>query len=58
MAVVESKFLACGCHVETSRDFLQRVVGKILEKHPSCTRPDHQPGAIVVMPGRENARPE
>ena len=55
---MESKFLACGCHVETSRDFLQRVVGKILEKHPGCKHPDHQPGVVVVMPGRENARPE
>jgi hypothetical protein len=55
---VESQFLACGCHVETSRDFLGRVVGKILEKHPSCQVPNHQPGVTVVMPGRENARPE
>jgi hypothetical protein len=57
-AAVESKFLACGCHVETSRDFLGRVVGRILEKHPSCQVTQHAPGVTVVMPGRENARPE
>jgi hypothetical protein len=55
---VESKFLGCGCHVETSRDFLGRVVGRILEKHPSCQVANHQPGVVVIMPGRENARPE
>ena len=57
-AAVESKFLPCGCQVETGRDFLGRVVGKILEKHPACQSARHEPGATVVMPGRDNARPE
>lgn len=55
---MESSFLACGCHVRTSRDFLGRVVGTILEKHPSCQVATHEPGVTVVMPGRDNARQE
>jgi hypothetical protein len=41
-----------------SRDFLGRVVGKIVEKAASCGRDDHDVGRVVIMPGRENARPE
>lgn len=53
---VESQTLGCGCRVEASRDFLGRVVGKILEKGQECPRVDHEPGRTVIMPGRENAR--
>ena len=50
--------LACGCEVRTYRDFLGRVVGAILARGAACTRDDHVPDAVVIMPGRENARPE
>ena len=50
--------LACGCEVETSRDFLGRVVGTIAVKGDACTHAQHAPGQVVIMPGRENARPE
>jgi hypothetical protein len=50
--------LACGCLVTTSRDFLGRTVGTILHRGPDCARDDHQPGRVVLMPGREHARPE
>ena len=53
---VDLKELACGCRVETSRDFLGRVIGTIVEKGPACPKPDHEPARVVVMPGRENAR--
>jgi len=52
------KQLACGCTVETGRDFLGRVVGKIAIRGDSCSREDHTPGRVVLMPGREHARPE
>jgi hypothetical protein len=52
------KTLACGCRVKTSRDFLGRVVGTILTRGPDCPKPEHADGHTVVMPGRENARPE
>ena len=52
------KQLACGCTVKTSRDFLGRVVGTIRERGGTCTRGEHAPGLVVVMPGREHARPE
>jgi hypothetical protein len=55
---VEPKVLTCGCHVDVSRDFLGRAVGTILEKGASCTRADHELGRVVVMPGRDSARPE
>jgi hypothetical protein len=48
--------LTCGCRVETSRDFLGRVVGRVIEKGSACGRGDHEPGRMVVMPGRDNAR--
>ena len=54
----ELKRLACGCEVQTSRDFLGRVVGTILTRGESCSRSEHAPGQIIVMPGREHARPE
>jgi len=52
------KALACGCLVEASRDFLGRVVGTVITKGEICAQALHAPGAIVVMPGREHARPE
>jgi hypothetical protein len=57
-AGVEPQTLGCGCRVEASRDFLGRVVGTIVEKGAQCPRVDHEPGRTVIMPGRENARPE
>ena len=50
--------LTCGCRVRTSRDFLGRTVGTIVEHAAGCARDDHQPGRVVLMPGREHARPE
>jgi hypothetical protein len=52
------KALPCGCEVETYRDFLGRVVGTIVAKSATCQRTDHTIGQTVIMPGRENARPE
>lgn len=52
------KTLACGCQVRTYRDFLGRVVGTILARGTACTRAEHVPEAVVIMPGREHARPE
>jgi len=52
------KALACGCQVDTARDFLGRVVGTIVVRGEACQQPQHVPGQVVVMPGRENARPE
>jgi hypothetical protein len=52
------KTLACGCQVDTARDFLRRVVGTIAVRGEACTHAQHTPGQVVVMPGRENARPE
>jgi hypothetical protein len=53
-----STVMTCGCEVDTYRDFLGRVVGKVLTKGAQCPRAEHQPGQVVIMPGRENARPE
>jgi hypothetical protein len=53
-----SSSLACGCRVDVGRDFLGRMVGTIVEKGPQCPRQDHAAGRVVVMPGRDNARPE
>jgi hypothetical protein len=50
--------LACGCQVRTYRDFLGRVVGTILARGADCPRAEHAEGQTVVMPGRENARPD
>ena len=52
------KALPCGCEAKTFRDFLGRVVGTIVTKSPTCERPEHILGQTVIMPGRENARPE
>jgi hypothetical protein len=50
--------LTCGCQVRTSRDFLGRVIGTILTRGRDCPRADHAPDHVVLMPGREHARPE
>jgi hypothetical protein len=50
--------LGCGCLVRTGRDFLGRVIGTVVAHGASCPREDHQPGHVVLMPGREHARPE
>ena len=52
------KTLPCGCTVDTYRDFLGRVVGKVVFKGNGCPREEHTVEAVVVMPGREHARPE
>jgi hypothetical protein len=52
------KVLACGCQVDTARDFLGRVVGTIVVRGEGCQQAPHAPGHVVIMPGRENARPE
>jgi hypothetical protein len=44
--------------VDTARDFLGRVVGTIVTRGDACQYAQHTPGQVVVMPGRENARPE
>ena len=54
----DRKTLGCGCEVETYRDFLGRVVGSITTRGASCPEPSHAVGHVVIMPGRENARPE
>jgi hypothetical protein len=58
MADVTRKTLPCGCQVETARDFLGRVVGTVVAKGEACVQTLHVPGQVVVMPGREHARPE
>ena len=55
MAANEGVTLSCGCQVETSRDFLGRVVGKIITRGSECPREDHVAGHSVLMPGREHA---
>ena len=52
------KALPCGCQARTYRDFIGRVVGTIVTKADACPRAEHTVGQTVVMPGRENARPE
>ena len=54
----DRKRLTCGCEVQTRRDFLGRVVGTIVTRGADCLRDDHAPGRVVIMPGRENARPQ
>jgi len=53
-----TKQLPCGCTVATTRDFLGRVVGTITERAATCPREEHAPGHVVIMPGREHARPQ
>ena len=52
------KTLTCGCEADTTRDFLGRVVGTIAVKGEACQDGRHAQGQVVVMPGREHARPE
>ena len=52
------KTLSCGCAVDTQRDFLGRVIGTVVVKGDACADAQHVPGHIVIMPGREHARPE
>jgi len=52
------KTLPCGCQVDAARDFLGRVVGKVVVKSETCVQAIHAFGQVVVMPGREHARPE
>jgi hypothetical protein len=54
----DRKTLSCGCEVETYRDFLGRVVAKIIGRDPKCSDQTHELERVIVMPGRENARPE
>jgi hypothetical protein len=54
----EQKTLACGCVVNAYRDFLGRGVGMVVTRAAQCERPEHAPGQVVLLPGRENARPE
>ena len=58
MTDAAAKTLDCGCEVRTYRDFLQRVVGTIVTKSAQCARSEHDVGKTIIMPGRENARPE
>jgi hypothetical protein len=58
MSDADEKTLPCGCLVKAYRDFLGRVVGTILTRGPECQTQEHTAGYTVVMPGRENARPE
>lgn len=58
MTEPERKTLPCGCAVRTERDFLGRVVGTIEQRGEGCDKEPHAPGQVVVMPGREHARPE
>ena len=52
------KALPSGCQARTYRDFLGRVVGTIVTQAAGCQRAEHAVGQTVIMPGRENARPE
>jgi hypothetical protein len=52
------KALSCGCIVAASRDFLGRVVGAVITKGEACSLTLHAPGQVIVLPGREHARPE
>ena len=55
---MDRKTLPCGCDVDTYRDFLGRVVGTVITRGDQCTRDEHTPGQVIIMPGRDNARPE
>ena len=58
MTESDVKTVPCGCEVRTYRDFLGRVVGTILARGADCSKAEHAVGQTIVMPGRENARPE
>ena len=51
----DRKTLTCGCVVTTARDFLGRGVGTIVTRGASCGRTDHQPGHVLLLPGRDHA---
>jgi hypothetical protein len=40
------------------RDFLGRGLGKILTPGEACQYRDHGVGYVVVLPGRQYAKPE
>ncbi len=54
---MDQQTLPCGCTVEAYRDFLQRGVGRILEKGVECPHAEHTVGVTVLLPGRQHARP-
>ncbi len=54
---MDTKTLSCGCVVDVHHDALQRIVGRILEKGVECPRVEHAIGRVVLLPGREHARP-
>jgi hypothetical protein len=54
----ERKKLPCGCEVTVFRDFLGRGLGKIVTPGEQCPYRDHGTGYVIVMPGRQYARPE
>jgi hypothetical protein len=58
MSDATRKTLPCGCEADTARDFLGRTVGTIVVRAETCADVRHVPGHVVVMPGREHARPE
>jgi hypothetical protein len=58
MSDEQTRTLGCGCIVKTHRDFLGRVVGTVQARGDRCTHEGHDPGQVVIMPGREHARPE
>ena len=58
MTETARKTLPCGCQVDAARDFLGRVVGTIVIRADACPDAKHVPGHVLVMPGREHARPE
>ncbi|MGH9253535.1 MAG: hypothetical protein ACRD3C_03080 [Vicinamibacterales bacterium] len=58
MTDMTRKTLACGCEVDAARDFLGRVVGTIVTKGERCSQALHVPGHVLVMPGREHAKPD
>jgi hypothetical protein len=57
-SLIARKTLPCGCQADTARDFLGRVIGTLVTKGDACGQAMHTVGAVVVMPGREHARPE
>ena len=58
MSEGDQKTLPCGCVVTAYRDFLGRVVGKVVTRGGQCARAEHEPGQVIILPGREHARPE
>ncbi len=58
MSETTTTSLVCGCEARPSRDFLGRTVGTIVTRGAECPREDHVPDRVVLLPGREHARPE